>query len=114
MFTELSADRFIISLLALCLLCNTSSYYYDKAVTYIQSLYREGIEDLAYLDQLTGLANRWSFESWASEKKLEQERNSNTLTAMVFFSISMIFKKRLTTHMAMMLEIESYSISLED
>ncbi|MFB9213860.1 GGDEF domain-containing protein [Vibrio sinaloensis] len=90
-FTELSADRFIISLLALCLLCNTSSYYYDKAVTYIQSLYREGIEDLAYLDQLTGLANRWSFESWASEK-LEQERNSNTLTAMVFLDID-DFKK---------------------
>ena len=85
-FGELSPDRFIVSLLALCLLCNTSSYYHDKAVTYIQSLYKEGIEDLAYLDQLTGLANRWSFESWASEK-IEEERVSNTITAMVFLDI---------------------------
>ncbi|EED28058.1 ggdef family protein [Vibrio sp. 16] len=76
----------MISLFALCLLCNTSSYFYDKAVSYIQSLYREGIEDLAYFDQLTGLANRWSFENWAIEK-LEEERHSNTLTAMIFLDI---------------------------
>tara|TARA_Y100001960_G_C14775003_1_gene882611 strand:+ start:246 stop:1391 length:1146 start_codon:yes stop_codon:yes gene_type:complete len=83
---NLSPDRFIISLFALCLLCNTSSYYYDKAVGYIQSLYKEGIEDLAYFDRLTGLANRWSFENWASEK-LEEERNANTITAMIFIDI---------------------------
>ncbi|MEF1186717.1 GGDEF domain-containing protein [Vibrio sinaloensis] len=83
---SLSADRFVISLFALCLLCNTSAYFYDKAVAYIQSLYREGIEDLAYFDQLTGLANRWSFESWAIEK-LEEERHSDTLTAMIFLDI---------------------------
>ncbi|KHT51206.1 GGDEF domain-containing protein [Vibrio sinaloensis] len=83
---SLSADRFVISLFALCLLCNTSAYFYDKAVAYIQSLYREGIEDLAYFDQLTGLANRWSFENWAIEK-LEEERHSNTLTAMIFLDI---------------------------
>lgn len=83
---DLTVSRFLVSLLALCLLCNTSSYYYDQAVNYIQSLYREGIEDLAYMDQLTGLANRWSFESWASEK-LEEERDSKTITAMIFLDI---------------------------
>lgn len=83
---SLAYDRFLISLLALTILCNTSSYFYDKVVNYVQSLYKEGIEDLAYMDQLTGLANRWSFESWA-EEKLEQVRNNKTLTAMVFLDI---------------------------
>lgn len=83
---DISPDRFIVSLGALCLLCNTSSYYYDKAVGYIQSLYKEGIKDLAYFDRLTGLANRWSFESWANDK-LEEERNANTITAMIFIDI---------------------------
>ncbi|MCG9595449.1 GGDEF domain-containing protein [Vibrio sp. Isolate25] len=82
----ISIDRFLISLFALYLLCNTSSYFYAKVVNYIQSLYKEGIEDLAYRDQLTGLANRWSFESWALEK-LEEVRDSNTITAMVFLDI---------------------------
>lgn len=80
------ADRFIISLLALTILCNTSSYYYDKVVSYIQSLYKEGIEDLAYMDQLTGLANRWSFESWA-EEKLELIKDDKSITALVFLDI---------------------------
>ncbi|AIW21754.1 GGDEF domain-containing protein [Vibrio coralliilyticus] len=83
---QLSVDRFLISLFALCLLCNTSSYFYSKVVNYIQSLYKEGIEDLAYRDQLTGLANRWSFESWAMEK-LEEVRANKTVTAMVFLDI---------------------------
>lgn len=83
---SLAYDRFLISLLALTILCNTSSYFYDKVVNYVQSLYKEGIEDLAYMDQLTGLANRWSFESWA-EEKLKQVRNNKTLTAMVFLDI---------------------------
>ncbi|NOH62383.1 GGDEF domain-containing protein [Vibrio sp. RE88] len=83
---QLSVDRFLISLFALGLLCNTSSYFYSKVVNYIQSLYKEGIEDLAYRDQLTGLANRWSFESWAIEK-LEEVRSDPTITAMVFLDI---------------------------
>ncbi|KJY89906.1 diguanylate cyclase [Vibrio neptunius] len=83
---NLSVDRFLLSLFALCLLCNTSSYFYAKVVNYIQSLYKEGIEDLAYRDQLTGLANRWSFESWALEK-LTEVSDSQAITAMVFLDI---------------------------
>ena len=83
---QFAIDRFLISLLALGVLCNTSAYFYAKVTSYIQSLYKEGIEDLAYRDQLTGLANRWSFESWALGK-LEQVRDNDTLTAMVFLDI---------------------------
>lgn len=83
---QFAIDRFLISLFALCVLCNTSAYFYAKVTSYIQSLYKEGIEDLAYRDQLTGLANRWSFESWA-QGKLEQVKNNKTLTAMVFLDI---------------------------
>lgn len=83
----LAADRFVISLLALTILCNTSSYYYDKVVSYIQSLYKEGIEDLAYMDQLTGLANRWSFENWAEGKLKNSKRDKHSITALVFLDI---------------------------
>jgi len=81
-----SKSRFLLSLFSLCLLCNISAYYYAKVMNYIHSLYLEGIEDLAYLDQLTGLANRWSFENWAAGKLVEQE-NSTKITAMVFIDI---------------------------
>ncbi|RSD31152.1 GGDEF domain-containing protein [Vibrio pectenicida] len=83
---QFAIDRFLISLLALIVLSNSSAYFYSKVVSYIQSLYKEGIEDLAYRDKLTGLANRWSFESWALGK-LEQVKNNETLTAMVFLDI---------------------------
>lgn len=81
-----ATDRFIVSLLVLSLACNMSAYYYARAINYIQSLYTEGIEDLAYLDQLTGLANRWSFENWA-HAKLEEVKDSSSLTALVFLDI---------------------------
>ncbi|WP_394126448.1 diguanylate cyclase [Vibrio hepatarius] len=81
-----SKSRFLLSLFSLCLLCNISAYYYAKVMNYIHSLYLEGIEDLAYLDQLTGLANRWSFENWAAGKLVDQE-NSTKITAMVFIDI---------------------------
>lgn len=87
-YTQESAfqERFILSLIVICLICNTASFYYSKMLNYIQSLYREGIEDLAYLDQLTGLANRWSFEQWASNKLLEIT-SLPTTTALVFLDI---------------------------
>ncbi|MEZ8061580.1 MULTISPECIES: GGDEF domain-containing protein [Vibrio] len=81
-----SIHRFILSLLMMSLVCHTSSYYYTKAVSYIQRLYKEGIEDLAYRDQLTGLANRWSFERWATEK-LTTVDSERSLTALVFLDI---------------------------
>ncbi|KJY82905.1 diguanylate cyclase [Vibrio galatheae] len=77
---------FLFSLLAMCLLCNIASYQYCKVMGYLQSLYKEGIEDLAFLDKLTGLANRWSFENWA-QSKLEEKKNSENVTAMLFLDI---------------------------
>ncbi|OLQ92284.1 diguanylate cyclase [Vibrio panuliri] len=86
--TELHSVQtgFLFGLIVLCIICNTAAYYYAKLLRYIQLLYREGIEDLAYLDQLTGLANRWSFESWA-QKKLSEVGNLSTTTALVFLDI---------------------------
>lgn len=84
--TDFALDRLLLSLFTVLLVCNISAYYYAKAVNYIQSLYREGIEDLAYMDQLTGLANRWSFENWANDKLLTI-KESQTLTAMIFIDI---------------------------
>ncbi|KGY14193.1 diguanylate cyclase [Vibrio tubiashii] len=77
---------FLFSLLALYILCNASSYQHSKVMGYVQSLYKEGIEDLAYLDHLTGLANRHSFENWATEK-LKEKQDSSNITAMVFLDI---------------------------
>ncbi|MEX0336250.1 diguanylate cyclase [Vibrio tubiashii] len=81
-----SQSIFLFSLFSLYLLCNISAYQYSKVMNYVQSLYKEGIEDLAYLDQLTGLANRWSFENWA-QGKLEEKIESKNVTAMVFLDI---------------------------
>lgn len=86
-----SAQRFFISLVTLCAICNTASFFYSRAINYIQSLYNEGIEKLAYTDPLTGLANRWSFEKWATAK-LEETRKSGKITALVFLDID-DFKK---------------------
>lgn len=81
-----SLSIFLLSLFSLCTMCNIAAYQYAKIANYVQSLYKEGIEDLAYLDQLTGLANRWSFENWALSK-LDQKKESDTVTAMVFLDI---------------------------
>ncbi len=86
--SEMTERRFMFTLVAICFVCHTFSYYYSKVVNYIQTLYREGIEELAYLDQLTGLANRWSFETWARAKLEELDQtHSNTVTALVFLDI---------------------------
>ncbi|MFV0448584.1 MAG: GGDEF domain-containing protein [Vibrio sp.] len=84
----LAAERFFISLIGVCAVCNTSSYFYSKAINYINSLYVEGIEKLAYRDHLTGLANRWSFENWAAAKldEIAQQRDSK-ITTLVFLDI---------------------------
>ncbi|MEZ8104794.1 GGDEF domain-containing protein [Vibrio cortegadensis] len=84
--TTYAASRFLFSLLAMCVICHTSAYYYAKIISYIQSLYQEGIEDLAYMDQLTGLANRWSFENWAKQKLTKIEANKG-ITALIFIDI---------------------------
>ncbi|NVD08496.1 GGDEF domain-containing protein [Vibrio sp. JPW-9-11-11] len=78
--------RFLLSLTALFMLCNIYAFYHWKVLTFVRNLYSEGIEDLAYRDQLTGLANRWSFENWATDK-LEEIKQNDTLTAMVFLDI---------------------------
>ncbi|WP_154174037.1 GGDEF domain-containing protein [Vibrio metoecus] len=77
---------FLISLYALTIICNTASFFFSKAINYIHALYQEGIEELAYLDPLTGLANRWSFENWATEK-LKEQNETNGITALVFLDI---------------------------
>lgn len=82
----MAADRLIISLLVLSISCNICAYLYTQAAEYIQSLYQEGLEDMAYTDRLTGLANRWSFENWA-KGKLEQQIDQKSLTALVFIDI---------------------------
>lgn len=84
--TILASDYFILSLISLTAICNTSAYFYSKAMRYIHSLYREGIEELAYTDQLTGLANRWSFENWATSK-LAERKEPHSITALVFLDI---------------------------
>ncbi|MGF1909251.1 GGDEF domain-containing protein [Vibrio kasasachensis] len=79
-------NSFLFSVFVSCIICNTASFYYSKLLNYIQLLYKEGIEDLAYLDQLTGLANRWSFEQWATQK-LAEVSNLSTTTALIFLDI---------------------------
>ena len=81
-----STHHLTLSLFTMSVVCHTSAYYYNKVVSYIQCLYQEGIEDLAYMDQLTGLANRWSFENWASEK-LRTVETKRSVTALVFLDI---------------------------
>ncbi|MDV6251864.1 GGDEF domain-containing protein [Vibrio sp. EA2] len=80
--------RFMLTLMAIAFVCHTFSYYYAKILSYIQTLYREGIEELAYFDQLTGLANRWSFETWARHKLHDIDSScENSLTALIFLDL---------------------------
>ncbi len=83
-----AAGRFFITLLAMCSACNIYCYFSSKAINYINSLYLEGIEKLAYQDHLTGLANRWSFEKWATAKLAElNHQPDGKITALVFLDI---------------------------
>lgn len=84
--TPFTSSFSLISFYALAIISNTGSFFFSKAINYIHTLYQEGIEELAYLDPLTGLANRWSFENWATQK-LKDLDETNTITALVFLDI---------------------------
>lgn len=79
-------DRMLISLIITSFICLSFSYYHSHAIRYLQKMYISGIEELAYKDRLTGLANRWSFENWAN-KTLEEQRYCRSTTALVFLDI---------------------------
>ncbi|MDG3086012.1 GGDEF domain-containing protein [Vibrio hannami] len=79
-------NRLLVALIVTCALCLLSNYYYSKSMSYMQELYRSGIQELAYKDRLTGLANRWTFETWA-KKTLQENKNSENITALIFLDI---------------------------
>ncbi|WP_375748645.1 diguanylate cyclase domain-containing protein [Vibrio sp. HN007] len=83
---SLSENRLLVALVVTCSIALISNYYFSKSLSYMQELYRSGIQELAYRDRLTGLANRWTFETWA-EKTLEQKRFSGDITALIFLDI---------------------------
>ncbi|SON52474.1 GGDEF domain-containing protein [Vibrio tapetis] len=82
-YSEFSNTRFLASLGAFLVICHFFSYQHAKTHRYVLALYQEGIEDLAYRDNLTGLANRWSFERWCTRKLVDLNDNRN-ITAVVF------------------------------
>jgi diguanylate cyclase (GGDEF)-like protein len=79
-------EKFFISYAINCIACLASNLYFRNANEYLKKLYLSGIEELAYWDSLTGLANRHSFEEWAIQK-LEEQKNKETLTALLFIDI---------------------------
>ena len=83
---NLSETTFLLSMFTLCLIALISNYGYKNASDYLQSLYQEGIDQLAYRDRLTGLANRWSFEIWSKEK-LKIADSQESITALLFVDI---------------------------
>lgn len=85
-YQNLSEDKFLLSLLTLCIITLISNYGYKTASDYLQGLYQEGIDQLAYRDRLTGLANRWSFEIW-SKDKLAKADEMDSITALLFMDI---------------------------
>ncbi|MBG0754185.1 GGDEF domain-containing protein [Vibrio cidicii] len=83
-----SAYSLVVALVFTSLICHTFAFYHYRLINYVHSLYLEGIEDLAYTDKLTGLANRWSFESWAQEKLKDINTKPTTcITALIFIDI---------------------------
>ncbi|MDB1125556.1 GGDEF domain-containing protein [Vibrio algarum] len=85
-YQNLSVDKFLLSTLTLCIVTLISNYGYKNASDYLQSLYQEGIDQLAYRDRLTGLANRWSFEVWSKDKLIIADKQSS-ITALLFLDI---------------------------
>ncbi|EOU2463009.1 diguanylate cyclase [Vibrio navarrensis] len=83
-----TAYSLVVALIVTSLICHAFAFYHYRLINYVHSLYLEGIEDLAYTDKLTGLANRWSFESWAKEKLQEIDATPTSgITALVFIDI---------------------------
>ncbi|MBH9738511.1 GGDEF domain-containing protein [Vibrio navarrensis] len=83
-----TAYSLVIALIFTSLICHAFAFYHYRLISYVHSLYLEGIEDLAYTDKLTGLANRWSFESWAKEKLKDIDATPTTcITALIFIDI---------------------------
>jgi len=85
-YSSFSSGRFLASIFSFLAICHFFSYQHAKTNRYILALYQEGIEDLAYRDSLTGLANRWSFERWVATKLIKLKNNRN-ITAVVFIDI---------------------------
>lgn len=78
-------EKFFISYVINCIACLASNLYFRNATEYLKMLCQSGIEELAYWDSLTGLANRRSFEDWAMHKL--NELNKEKLTALLFIDI---------------------------
>ncbi|KJY85208.1 hypothetical protein TW81_00995 [Vibrio galatheae] len=65
--------RLILTLMALSVMCHIVVYFQSKMDDYILKMDEEGIQELAYMDSLTMLANRASFLSVLSHVAIGKE-----------------------------------------
>ncbi len=56
-----SSIRFVLTIVALCLICLAALHSEEKAYKTILQLHNDDMRKMAYYDSLTGLPNRWSF-----------------------------------------------------
>ncbi len=62
-YSLLVSIRFVITLIALSGMCHILIYFQSQMDDYILKMHEEGVDQLAYIDSLTTLANRSSFNS---------------------------------------------------
>nr|QIH44544.1 GGDEF domain-containing protein [Vibrio ziniensis] len=62
-YSTITSIRFLITMIALSGMCHILIYFQMQMDEYIMKMHDEGISELAYIDSLTTLANRSSFNS---------------------------------------------------
>ncbi|MEF1309550.1 GGDEF domain-containing protein [Vibrio mytili] len=62
-YSSVTCIRFVITLIALSGMCHILIYFQSQMDDYILKMHKEGVHELAYIDSLTKLANRSSFNS---------------------------------------------------
>lgn len=73
-FSDVIAFRFVLTLLALAIICLVTLYSEERAYELILKLHSNDIHNLAFYDSLTGLSNRWSFQQ-NLQKLIEQQES---------------------------------------
>lgn len=71
--------RFVLTLVALSGMCHIVIYFQSRMDDYILKMHDEGIQDLAYMDSLTLLANRASFLSVLSHADIGSKSKAHAI-----------------------------------
>ncbi len=77
-YSQVESIRFVITLLALWTICLVALLSEERAYEMIIKLHNDDVHKLAFYDHLTGLPNRWTFQT-KLERLLKRKKNDKVI-----------------------------------